>query len=79
MLLTGMFEKLTPFHKYSLVPNMCQIRFWGNGVNKPQEWRLRGTGEAERRYPTFKVRSGGCALLKRREEIPHVQAKRNPS
>ena len=28
---------------------------------------------AERRYPTSKVRRGGC------EDIPHVQGKRNPS
>ena len=34
---------------------------------------LHGTGTAERRYPTSKVRSSG------REEIPQVQGKRNPS
>ena len=32
-----------------------------------------------RRYPSSKVRSSGCALLDSREEIPHVQGKRNPS
>ena len=32
-----------------------------------------------RRYPSFKVRSSGCYLLEQREEIPHVQGKRNPS
>ena len=38
-----------------------------------QEWWLRGTGAAKRSYPTTKVRSSG------REEIPHIQGKRNPS
>ena len=37
-----------------------------------QEWWLHGTGVAERRYPTSKVRSGG------REAIPRIQGKRNP-
>ena len=46
---------------------MCQVRFWGNGVNKPQEWRMYSAGAAKRRYPTSKVRSSG------REEILHVQ------
>ena len=32
-----------------------------------------------RRYPSSKVRSRGCTLLERHEEIPHVQGKRNPS
>jgi len=34
---------------------------------------------AERSYPTTEVRSSGCALLNSREEIPHIQGKRNPS
>ena len=34
---------------------------------------------AVRRYPSYKVRSSSCALLERREEIPHAQGKRNPS
>ena len=33
------------------------------------EWRLRGPGVAQRKYPMSKVRSGG------REEIPHVKGK----
>ena len=32
-----------------------------------------------RRYPSSKVRSSGCTLLESREEIPHVEGKRNPS
>ena len=36
-------------------------------------------GVAVRRYPLSKVRSSGCALLEQREEIPHIQGKRNPS
>ena len=39
----------------------------------------RSGAAAERSYPTAKVRSGGCALLERCEEIPHIQGKRNPS
>ena len=37
------------------------------------------TREAERSYPTSKVRSSGCTLLNSREEIPHIQGKTNPS
>ena len=37
------------------------------------EERLLGNRRAERSYSTFKDRRGG------REEIPHVQGKRNPS
>ena len=38
-----------------------------------QKRQLHGAGVAERSYPMSKVRSGG------REEILHVQSKRNPS
>ena len=41
--------------------------------------RSRSGGAAVRRYPSSKVRSSGCALLEQREEIPHIQGKRNPS
>ena len=41
--------------------------------------RSRSGGVVVRTYPSFKVRSNSCALLDRREEIPHVQGKRNPS
>ena len=39
----------------------------------------RSGGVEVRRYPLSKVRSSSCTLLERREEIPHVQGKRNPS
>ena len=32
-----------------------------------------------RRYPSSKVRSSSCDLLSSREEIPHVEGKKNPS
>ena len=32
-----------------------------------------------RRYPSSKVRSSGWLCWSRREEIPHIQNKRNPS
>ena len=32
-----------------------------------------------RRYPSSRVRSSGCTLLERHEEIPHTKGKRNPS
>ena len=32
-----------------------------------QEWQLPGTGVAQKRYPTYKVRRCG------QEEIPHIQ------
>ena len=41
--------------------------------------RSRSGGVVVRTYPSFKVRSNSCALLDRREEIPHVQGKRKPS
>ena len=34
---------------------------------------------AVRKYPSSKVRSSGCTFWSSREEIPHVQGKRNPS
>ena len=40
--------------------------------------RSRSEGVAVRRYPSSKVRSG-CLCWSSREEIPHVQGKRNPS
>ena len=50
-----------------------------------ERW-LCGCRRAERSYSTFKVRRSnsskvrncGCPLLEQREEIPHVQGKRNP-
>ena len=36
-------------------------------------YAVQGRQAAERRYPTSKVKSGGC------EETPHVQGKGNPS
>ena len=55
-------------------------------VQDKEQW-LRGHRRAETSYSTFKVRgatsskvrSRGCVLLERCEEIPHAQGKRNPS
>ena len=45
-----------------------------------KEWQLRGRRRAERSYSTFEVRRGDSYKLRSsREEIPHVQGKRNPS
>ena len=41
--------------------------------------RSRSGGAAVRRYPSSKVRSIGSLCWNSREEIPHVQGKRNPS
>ena len=39
----------------------------------------RSGGVAVRRYPSSKVRSSSWLCWSRREEIPHIQGKRNPS
>ena len=41
--------------------------------------RSRSGGAAVRRYPSSKLRSSGCASWSSREEIAHIQGKRNPS
>ena len=44
-----------------------------------KEWQLRGRRRAERSYSTLEVRRGDSYKLRSsREEIPHVQGKRNP-
>ena len=62
-------------------------------VDQFKEWWLHGRRRAERSYSMFKVRRGGCEEIplvqskgavvvlcwSSREEIPHVQGKRNPS
>ena len=45
---------------------------WRSYPMSKERW-LHGSRRAKRSYSTFKVRRGG------REEIPHVQGKRNPS
>ena len=40
---------------------------------------LKVEGAAVRRYPSPKVRSRAVLCWSSREEIPHVQGKRNPS
>ena len=51
----------------------------GAGGPRGATTRSRTGGAAVRRYPSSKVRSSGCTLWSSREEIPHVQGKRNPS
>ena len=51
----------------------------GTGGPRGATPRSRPGGAAVRRYPSSKVRSSGCALLEQREEIAHVQGKRNQS
>ena len=41
--------------------------------------RSRSGGAAVRRYPSSKVRRAAALCWSSREEIPHVQVKRNPS
>ena len=50
--------------------SLCPASFISTGAVSDS---CAGTGVAERRYPTSKVRSGG------HEDIPHVRGKRNPS
>ena len=53
---------------------------------RSKKWQLCRCRTAEKSYSTFKVRRSnsskvrncGCPLLEQREEIPHVQGKRNP-
>ena len=70
----------------STLAAMDHAEAWPRGANPHpnQEWQPRGAtphprsgGAAVRRYPSSKVRSSGC--WSSREEIPHVQGKRNPS
>ena len=64
----------------------------GGWEEQPEEWCLsrhrgprgaipcgRSGTVAARRYPSSKVRSSSCVFWSSREEISHVQGKRNPS
>ena len=51
----------------------------GTGGPRRVTSHSRSGGAAVRRYPLSKVRSSGCTLLERREEIANIQGKRNPS
>ena len=51
----------------------------GTGGLKGATPHSRSGGVAVRRYPSSKVRSSSCVFWSSREEISHVQGKRNPS
>ena len=62
--------------------------WWPRGATpRPRSSHCEGAGGPRGTTPrsrsggatSSKVRSSGCALLEQREEIPHVQGKRNPS